>query len=102
MRINQPVSLPKIQEGLENTNSNQSATSNIRPPDRDLFEHAKTDLNSLFSSSNDQAQNAMEEIRNKKEMEQTRFKEMDEKSNQTMNTLSELMRVLSQMRSPKL
>jgi replicative DNA helicase len=101
MRINQQNSLPRVQEGLESNNSNQSVTTNIRPPERDLFEHAKTDNNSLFSSTNNLAQNVMEEIRNEKEMEQTKFQEMDEKTNQTMNTLSELLRIMAQLRSPK-
>jgi hypothetical protein len=101
MRINQQNSLPRVQEGLESNNSNQSVTTNIRPPERDLFEHAKTDINSLFSSTNNLAQNVMEEIRNEKEMEQTKFQEMDEKTNQTMNTLSELLRIMAQLRSPK-
>jgi hypothetical protein len=100
MRINQQNSLPKIQESPENFNSNQSAKSNLIPPQKDLFEHAKTNINSLFSSDNDSLGNQMtEEIRNKKQMEQTSFKEFDEKTNETYNTLSSLLRALSEMRS---
>lgn len=102
MRINQQNGLPKIQESSENTDSNQSAKSNVIPPQKDLFEHSKTEINSVFSSGKDSLSDQMKEIRNERQAERTSFKEFDEKTNETMNILSKLMRALSQTRSTRI
>ena len=45
-----------------------------------------------------EAANCMEEIRNRKQMEQTAFEQLDKMATETMNTLSRVMRSLGEAR----
>ena len=44
------------------------------------------------------AENCLEEIRNKNQMEQTVFEQIDKKTNETMNTVSRILRTVREMR----
>ena len=44
------------------------------------------------------AENCVEEIRNKNQMAQTAFEQIDKKTNETMNTISRVLRALGEMR----
>jgi hypothetical protein len=98
MRINQEITVKKIQETPEEIGTEQNVNSNHVTEQKDSWEYAKSTMNPDLLPSQDLGSIMQEDIRNKRQMESAAFKEYDEKANRTMNNLSELIGILGQLR----